>query len=147
MKPQGMTLERSSTWAEFCIWAVVGVIFGFALLIFPTLGVVLVLIGLGLAATRRALRRSWFGALAGVGATLLYVAFVQRHGPGIVCWQTATESGCDEYLNPWPWLVAGAALVVAGLVAQARRIRAGSPRSARDRQRGNADGGAEIQWR
>jgi hypothetical protein len=32
-----------------------------------------------------------------------------------------TASGCDQHLNPLPWLVAGAALVVAGFVAHARR--------------------------
>jgi hypothetical protein len=126
MKAQESTTERLSSggWPEFVIWAVLGVVFGFSFLVFPTAGLVLMLIAGVVAATRPALRRGWFGSLAGIGALLLYVAFVQRHGPGMVCWQTATASGCDEYGNPWPWVVAGAALVVTGLVAQIRRARA-----------------------
>jgi hypothetical protein len=49
------------------------------------------------------------------------VAWVQRDGPGTTCWRTATASGCDQHLNPLPWLLAGAALFVAGFVAHARR--------------------------
>jgi hypothetical protein len=55
---------------------------------------------------------------------LLYVAYVQRRGPGTVCWHTATASGCDQYLNPWPWLVAGAAFVIVSFIAHARRMHA-----------------------
>src|SRR5438874_3160062 len=72
-------------------------------------------------ASRSSIRRSAFGLLSGAGALLLYVAWVQRAGPGTTCWHTATASGCDQHLNPLPWLVAGAVLVVAGFVAHARR--------------------------
>jgi hypothetical protein len=67
------------------------------------------------------IRRSAFGLLTGVGVLLLYVAWVQRAGPGTTCWQTGTASGCDEHLNPLPWLLAGIAAFVGGIVAQARR--------------------------
>jgi hypothetical protein len=126
MKPQESAVERPSpgTWKEFFVWAVLGAAAAFGLVIFGTLSAVPILIGVLLGATRPTLRRSWFGAMTGVGATSLYVAFVQRRGPGTVCWQTATASGCDQYADPWPWLIAGAALVVAGFVAHARRMRA-----------------------
>jgi hypothetical protein len=41
------------------------------------------------------------------------VAWVQRDGPGTTCWHTATGGGCDQHLNPLPWLVIGIALFVA----------------------------------
>lgn len=63
------------------------------------------------------------GSLAGVGLMSVYIAFVQRQGPGTVCWQTATASGCDEYLDPRPWLVAGLAMIVIAVVVQATRRR------------------------
>jgi len=52
---------------------------------------------------------------------MLYVAWVQRAGPGTTCWHTATASGCDQHLNPLPWLLAGIAMFVGGIVAYARR--------------------------
>ena len=67
--------------------------------------------------------RSAFGLIAGAGLLSLFVAFVQRDGPGTTCWHTALASGCDQHLNPVPWLVAGIVLVIGGVVAQARRMR------------------------
>jgi hypothetical protein len=58
-----------------------------------------------------------------VGAALLFVAYLQRRGPGTVCWHTATASGCDDYMNPWPWLIAGAALVAVAVITQVRHMR------------------------
>jgi hypothetical protein len=97
---------------------------------------VLILVGVAIAvvvlATRRAFVPSMFGLVSGVGVLALYVAFVQRQGPGTVCWQTATASGCDEYLNPWPWLVAGVVLVCVGIAAHAGRMRAARSKPAED---------------
>ena len=67
----------------------------------------------------------------GVGTLSLSIAFAHRHGPGMVCWQTSTAAGCDEYLDPGPWAIAGFALVVAGFVAQARGGPAGTARPCR----------------
>lgn len=72
-------------------------------------------------ASRPQLRHSAFGLLTGAGALLLCVAWVQRDGPGTTCWHTATGAGCDQHLNPLPWLLTGIALVAAGLIAQAGR--------------------------
>ena len=125
MKPQGGIAEHTSlaAWGGFCVWALLGTAAAFALLTLGTLAVLPILLGVWFATTLPSLRRSWFGVSTGVGVTLLYVAYVQRRGPGTTCWHTATAAGCDEYLNPLPWLVAGAALVVIGFIAQARRMR------------------------
>jgi Na+-transporting NADH:ubiquinone oxidoreductase subunit NqrB len=64
---------------------------------------------------------SWryaFGLLSGIGALFLVVAWLQRDGPGTTCWQTATASGCDEHLNPLPWLALGIVFSVTGIVGQ-----------------------------
>ena len=126
MRPQADTVERRSpsTWARFFAWAVFGAATAFGTVSFPTLAFLLIIIGGSMAAFRPALRRSWIGAMTGAGALYLYVAYVQRRGPGTVCWHTAAASGCDQYLTPWPWLVVGVALVGAGLVLQARRVHA-----------------------
>jgi hypothetical protein len=105
----------------FWAWAVLGCLIAFG---FVSLGV-LVLAPVGVAgwlmASRPAIRRSAFGVLTGVGVLLLYVAWAQRAGPGTTCWHTGTASGCGEHLNPLPWLFAGAALVIGGIVGHARR--------------------------
>ena len=56
----------------------------------------------------------------------LLVAYLHRQGPGTTCWHTATASGCDQHLNPWPWLVVGIILVVAGIVGQVVKDRSGA---------------------
>ena len=106
----------------FCAWAGVGI--GFALGI-SALGLVAVPVAL-LAAIVLVVRhhagRAAFGTLVGVGLLSLYVAYVQRAGPGTVNWHTATASGSDQYLDPRPWLVVGVLLVVVGAVAFLWRV-------------------------
>jgi predicted ABC-type sugar transport system permease subunit len=119
-------LERSGrpTWAGFAGWAVLGVIAGFSAVSFPTALIVPLVVGVVLVNVRPNARRSWLGVLTGMGGVALFVAYVQRRGPGTVCWHTARAAGCDDYLDPIPWLVVGAGLVVAGFVGHVRRIRA-----------------------
>jgi hypothetical protein len=111
------------TWAAFTAWAVLGVVAGFSAVSFPTGLIVPIILGVAVSRVRPASRRSWTGALTGAGGVCLFVAFVQRRGPGTVCWHTATASGCDDYLDPLPWLVVGVALVAAGLVLHVRHRR------------------------
>src|SRR5579872_6430138 len=66
-------------------------------------------------AARPAIRRSAFGFVSGVGLLLIYVAWVRRSGPGTTCWQSGASSGCDQHLNPLPWLIAGLACSPAAL--------------------------------
>jgi hypothetical protein len=114
-------------WGWFVLWAVLGLVATFGLLSFITpalvLGGIAILVAVWFAARIPAFGASAFGAIAGVGAMALVVAFLQRRGPGTVCWRTATASGCDDYLNPWPWLIVGLALIATGVVLQVRRMR------------------------
>jgi hypothetical protein len=113
--------RRSDGWGWFFVWALLGSAAALGtvslgpLLLLPT-ALVAVLVW-----RRPQARRSAFGLLTGAGALLLYVAWVQRDGPGTTCWRTATASGCDQHLNPLPWLVLGIVLVAAGFVVHARR--------------------------
>ena len=121
MKLVRSSRPRSGRWGWVVAWALLGTAVALGAV---SLGP-LVLLPAALAAVflwrREAARGSAFGLLVGAGVLLLYVAWVQRDGPGTTCWHTATASGCDEHLNPVPWLVAGAVLVVAGVLAQLRR--------------------------
>jgi hypothetical protein len=105
----------------FWAWALVGAagvlafvsFIGFLLLIPVVVAVSLL--------TRRGPVRGAFGALTGAGAVLLFIAYLQRQGPGETCWHTATAGGCVTHLNPIPWLVFGLACFVAGFVGHARQ--------------------------
>jgi len=58
------------------------------------------------------------GVISGLGLVPLFVAYLNRGGPGDVC--TTSASGgqsCDTEWSPWPWLGAGLALVALGAVA------------------------------
>jgi hypothetical protein len=113
--------RRSGGWGWFFVWALLGSAAALgAVSLGPLLLLPVTLLGVFLWA-RPGIRRSAFGLLTGAGTFLLYVAWVQRDCPGTTCWHTATASGCDQHLNPLPWLVAGAALVVAGFVAHLGR--------------------------
>jgi hypothetical protein len=115
------TLRTHATGCRwFWAWALLGCA---AALGFVSLGV-LVLVPVAvigaLMASKPAIVRSAFGLLTGIGVLLLYVAWLQRAGPGTTCWRTATASGCDEHLNPLPWLGAGMAAFFGGIVGHAR---------------------------
>jgi hypothetical protein len=115
--------RRSSGW--FFVWVAVGFVATLGILVFGSPGVVLVGGVSVLLARRPAVRRAAFGASTGAGLVLLFVAYQNRQGPGSACWRTAAATGCDQHLNPWPWLVAGMALVAAGLIGQVVRGRSG----------------------
>ncbi len=104
----------------FWAWAVLGCAVALGLV---SLGLIVIapaaLVGV-LMASRLPARRSAFGLLSGAGLLLLYIAWLQRDGPGTTCWQRATASGCDQHLNPLPWLIAGLALFIGGIVAHIR---------------------------
>ena len=78
------------------------------------------LIAAGALSTSQAARRSPLGMLAGAGLVFLFVAYVQREGPGTTCWHTATAEGCDQHLNPIPWLVIGLLLVLSAILLHNR---------------------------
>jgi hypothetical protein len=120
--------RRSGGWGWFFVWALFGSSWALATVsLGPLLLVPTALLGVLLWRRRPAARRSAFGLLTGAGTLLLYIAWLQRDGPGTTCWHTATASGCDQHLNPLPWLMLGIVLVAAGFVAHARRTRAGDP--------------------
>ena len=105
----------------FWVWVLVGCASTLGLLVAGMLAIAPVAIGTCVMASRPTIRRSAFGIVTGIGVLLLYVAWVQRAGPGTTCWRSGSASGCDQHLNPLPWLFIGLALFVGGIVAHARR--------------------------
>jgi hypothetical protein len=64
------------------------------------------------------------GLLTGASLPLLYVAWLNRAGPGEVCTHTATSETCGDEWSPWPFVALAVVLAVAGVVVFARRGRA-----------------------
>lgn len=103
----------------FIAWAAVGA--GYALGILAALSIGVLVLAVAVVATvvlarRPQARVGLTGLVSGLGLPLLYVAFLNRAGPGIVCTTTSTKSSCTDEWSPWPWLLIGVALVVVGCV-------------------------------
>lgn len=54
------------------------------------------------------------GLLAGAGLMTLYIAYLNRRGPGMVCTTTQTGGSCVQEWSPWPFVAAGLCLVGVG---------------------------------
>lgn len=127
-------------WSWFALWCLIGgvgavaalAVFSPAVLIVP----LLVALG-GFMATRPGPRAGVPGLISGLGIPALVVAWLNRGGPGTRCWTSATGGGCDQLLDPWPWLLVGLAFCAAGVGVFVRRRR--SPSGART---GTPDTGA-----
>jgi hypothetical protein len=110
---------RTSMWPWFCAWFLVGTLASLGVLTALTIGVFLLPIALVAAVflvTRRGRRVGLAGLVSGLGVPLLYVAFLNREGPGNVCTTTATGQSCVDEYSPWGWLAAGAVFLLAGIV-------------------------------
>jgi hypothetical protein len=104
----------------FWAWAAVGALAALSFDLGPLAAGPALALGALLANLGDTRHRSAPGFLTGAGLPLLWVAYVQRQGPGTTCWHTALRAGCDQHLNPLPWLVAGAILVLTGLALELR---------------------------
>jgi hypothetical protein len=120
-------------WAWFGGWVIVGAGLAFGMISFIPVLPLAAVIAFLLARKQRS-AQAWWGAISGAGLLLLYVAYLQRRGPGTHCRSIGTSqytgTQCDEYLDPRPWLVIGVVLVVAGVVAfvvQRRRMAQAHP--------------------
>lgn len=103
----------------FIAWAAVGAGYAFGVLAALSIGVFVLpmaAVATVVLARRRQARTGPTGLVSGLGLPLLYVAFLNRAGPGTVCMTTGTRQSCTDELSPWPWLLIGVALVVVGCV-------------------------------
>jgi hypothetical protein len=106
------------TCVRFWVWSAVGALASLSLDLGPLTALPGLLLGALVATMGDKQHRSAFGFLTGAGLPLLWAAYVQRQGPGTTCWHTASSAGCDQHLNPLPWLIVGISLVLTGLIAQ-----------------------------
>lgn len=111
--------RRPASWA-YAWWWVVGALVGIGIEALLTVGVIsLVVAGvLGVVGLRtRSLRNSSaVGVVAGIGASVLYLAWLNRGGPGEICRTSGTTTSCVDAWNPWPFLAAGVLLVAVSVL-------------------------------
>jgi hypothetical protein len=62
------------------------------------------------------------GLVSGIGFPLIYVAYLNRFGPGTVCRAVARGEECVDEWSPWPWLVVGVAVLIWGCAWFGARI-------------------------
>ncbi len=105
-------------WVWFAAWLAVGAGYTLSLLGAASIGLFLlpltVLATIPLAWKERA-RSGLPGLIAGLGIPLLYVAYLNRSGPGMICAALPGDGqGCTDEWSPWPWLAAGLILFALG---------------------------------
>jgi hypothetical protein len=107
--------------AAYVGWVVVGAALAVGLLTPFTVGpigvVVSVVMMVALLARPAGRSAAAYGVLSGAGAVPLYVAWLNRQGPGQVCTSTAVSTHCVSEWSPWGWLIFGIVLVAAGITA------------------------------
>jgi hypothetical protein len=123
---------RVRIWPFFA-WAVVGAGGCLALAAVFTIGIfvepAVIAVAAGLLAWGGSRTIAAVGLLSGLGLVPLYIAFLNRGGPGDVCSYSAGGQSCTTEWSPWPWLIAGV-LLVAGGAALFAWLRPGTGRPA-----------------
>lgn len=118
--------RRSSTALQSAGWVLTGAALSLGLLGAFTIGPFALLVAVVLIAVNLRLggaNASAVGTVAGVGVILLYVAWLNRDGPGDVCVTTGTGGECTSEWSPWPWIGAGVLLIAAAPTAFALALR------------------------
>lgn len=107
-------------------WFLVGAGYAVGVLGISTIGVLVLVptvVATILLARRPASRSGLPAVVGGLPLPLLYVAYLNRGGPGNVCTSTFSSHSCTQESNPWLWLAAALILLAAAvaIVAVLRR--------------------------
>jgi glucan phosphoethanolaminetransferase (alkaline phosphatase superfamily) len=107
---------QTARWGWFAAWMIVGAGYSFGFLSFAGLFVLPIALLVTVVLLRaRSPIVGIHGLVSGLGLPILYIALINRQGPGEICRTTATENYCVSQLSPWPWVITGSILVVIGL--------------------------------
>ena len=108
--------------AAFALWALAGALWSLTVLGMLSIGIYV--LPFAIAATVLALRRGpgrpAAGLLAGLALPLLWVAWLNRFGPGEHCTSDAQSTECVQMWSPWPFVAAGALLVALAVLLSRR---------------------------
>jgi hypothetical protein len=116
--------ERVVKAVWFVVWFLVGALWSLSFISF--IGVITLPIAIvvtALLCLRPGPRAGSVAVVSGLAMPFLYVAWLNRNGPGNICHVTPTSTDCTEQMSPLPWLGIGAVLLVTGIVASIVRNR------------------------
>jgi hypothetical protein len=117
----------------FGAWSGIGALYALALLGAMTIGILVLPVAVVATVSigrRRRARVGIPGLVSGTALPLMYVAYLNRDGPGTVCSAIPRGQSCVDEWSPWPWLAVGLALLVAGAIMFTRRRKPLLPGSA-----------------
>ena len=106
-------------WSSTLAGASVGALGAFGIAGLATIGLFLLagaaLVAAVALAVPRCGRRRVPGFLVGLSTAPLYIAWLNRGGPGLVCTTTADSMSCSDQWSPWPFVALGVLFAGAGL--------------------------------
>ncbi len=117
-------LTRGDSVAAFAGWCVAGAGLCLGVLSILTIGPFALLFTLFLCAYllwRLGFGWGMAGLVSGAAAPLLYVAWLNRGGPGEVCTGDSRALSCTDEWSPWPFVVGAVVLAVVGVLVFVRR--------------------------
>jgi hypothetical protein len=113
-----MTSNRGD-WLLFTGWLLTGTCYLLALLTVFSIGLFILplpIVGTVVLATRRGTQRGLLGLVSSASLPLFLLTYLNRHGPGTYCDNSAGGENCtDGLLNPWLLLLGGLLLLAAGV--------------------------------
>ena len=108
----------------FCAWCVVGAALCFGVISLLSVGALVLLATFFVCGFLLwAVDFGWgmAGMISGAGLPLLYVAWLNRDGPGTVCTVHGLATECTDEWSPWPFLAVAVVLAVVGVVVFVRQ--------------------------
>jgi hypothetical protein len=115
-----LSKARRSSVLSFALWLLVGGLYGLGMITIFSIGSVVLIVAM--VSTIRLARTDFpknclFGLLSGFGLPLLYMAFINRNGPGTECYTSGGVYTCTGESSPWPWFVLGLSMILVGFAA------------------------------
>ncbi len=121
--------DDKPTWWNFLAWPIVGGALAFSVLGIMSNGIFIfpfALIALFAMLRWGGNQKSRVGLISGVGLPIIYLAYLNRGGPGMVCGPYVNGGQrCSQEHSPWPFVLVGAILILLG-AGMFLRIRSGS---------------------
>ncbi|MER6472336.1 hypothetical protein [Streptomyces collinus] len=109
---------RATGWGWFLGWLALGACAAVGLAAVVTAGLLLVLLAAASAALLlwKGPRNAAAGLPSGIALPVLYVAYLNRSGPGTVCRTVPGGQTCTDEYTPIPFLIVGVLLLCAGFL-------------------------------